>query len=272
MKPLTCAATQRRLQAFHDGELEVSDQIGVASHLEWCDGCAASLEDLQSIRTTLIALVPRRAALSHEEAAAFNSAVLSRIKVEHDVSFLVRARAVFDDLHFVYAGAGAALAAVFCVIVTLSMMRFATKERPDSLAAIVSMLATPLECEFGNDLSDASLCRERWLERFQHANEAAEQEAVFSLEAVLTKDGHLGAPRLGSRRIAPTQAKLIDGLLDAVSRSRLETAQPTQPPASASMLWLVARETVRATKPATLDVQLPPKKRASSGALRMTSA
>src|SRR5262249_19539738 len=115
MKPLTCTATRRRLQAFHDNELDVTNQIGVASHLEWCDACAASLRDLQTIRSTLVGLAPRAAALTHEEAAAFNRAILGRLKVEHDVSFFVRARAVFDDLHFVYAGAGAALAAVFCV-------------------------------------------------------------------------------------------------------------------------------------------------------------
>ena len=47
MKALTCAATRRRLQAFHDGELSVGDQIAVGAHLEWCDECAAALDDLQ---------------------------------------------------------------------------------------------------------------------------------------------------------------------------------------------------------------------------------
>jgi hypothetical protein len=161
----------------------------------------------------------------------------------------------------------------------LGMMRFATTERPDSLAGIVSMLATPLECEFGNELVEAAVCRERWVERFQRANEAAEQDAVFTLEAVLTTDQHLpnltGAHRRG-RRTAPGQVKLIEGLLDAVSRSRLESGpQPQTAPAAASSMtiWLLARETVRATKPVpALDVPLPPKKRAASltSALRIT--
>jgi hypothetical protein len=268
VKVLTCAATRRRLQAYHDRELGVSDQISVASHLEWCDQCAAMLADLQTIRATLTALGPRRTALSHDEAAAFNRAVVNRLKAEHDVSFFVRARTIFDDMHVVYAALGAAIATVICVAVTLSMMRFATtNERPDSLAAIVSMMATPLECQVGNDLLEPSVCRERWVERFQRANEAAEQEAVFSLEAVLTKDSRfawLSATHAGSRRAAAGQLKLIEGLLDSVSRSRLETGQSPQAPASPAMLWLVARETVRATKPPSLDVQLPAKKRAAS--------
>jgi hypothetical protein len=71
--------------------------------------------------------------------------------------------------------------------------------------------------------------------------------------------------------------KLIEGLLDAVTRSRLESGpQPQTPPAASSMtIWLLARETVRATKPVpALDVPLPPKKRAASltSALRITRA
>ena len=268
MKALTCAAARRRLQAYHDCELGVTDQIGVASHLEWCDECAAMLADLRAIGSALSGLAPRRAALSHDEAAALNRAVVNRLKAEHDVSFFVRIRAAFDDLHMVYAGLGAVMATVICVAVTLGMMRFATtNERPDSLAAIVSMLATPLECEMGTDLSDAGMCRERWVERFQRAHDAAEQDAVFSLEAVLTKDGHLAghaASRAHSRRVAAGQMEMIDGLLESVSRARLESGQPAPAPAAASMLWLVARETVRATKPAPLDVQLPAKKRAAS--------
>ena len=53
MKALTCAATRRRLHAFHDGELTVSDQIAVAAHLDWCDSCARALDDFQLIGVAL---------------------------------------------------------------------------------------------------------------------------------------------------------------------------------------------------------------------------
>lgn len=278
MKPLTCAATRRRLQAFHDRELPVTDQIAVGSHLEWCDQCAATLNELRMVREALHALVPRRGALSNEEAVGFNAAVVNRLKAENDRSFLVRIRGAFDDMHLVYAGLGSAVATVVCLVIMLSMMRFATNERPDSLAAIVSMLATPLECEFGNDFADASICRERWVERFQRANEAAEQDAVFTLEAVVTRQGrlaNLAVMRAGGHHAAAGQVKLIEGLLDAVTRSRLDPGQTQPAPASVNnMLWLVERETVRAVKPVPLDVPLPPKKRAASlgDPLRITRA
>jgi len=279
MKALTCNATRRLLQAFHDRELSVRDQIAVCSHLEWCDPCAERLEDLRTIRVSLNELAPRRDVLSYEEAAAFSAAVVNRLKAERDESFVVWFRSLLDEPHLLYGGLGAAVATVVCVVVMLGMMRFATTERPDSLAGIVSMLATPLECETGNETGDPAVCRERWVERFQRANEAAEQDAVFTLEAVLTTDQHLpnlnGSHRRGLRT-APGQVKLIEGLLDVVSRSRLESGQQpqTQQANSGMTIWLLARETVRATKPVpALDVPLPAKKRASlTSALRTTRA
>ena len=279
MKALTCSAARRRLQAFHDAELAVPDQIAVEAHLDWCDECAATLRDLRTMRSALHAIVPRSGALTNEDAPGFTAAVVNRLKAENDRSFIVRLRAAFDDMHFVYAGAGAAMATVACLLIMLGMMRFATNEqRPDSLAAIVSMLATPLECQVGNDPLDVSTCRERWVERFQRANELAEQDAVFTLEAVLTQQGrlqNLSLMRTSRHRAAPGQVKLIEGLLDAVTRSRLESGQAQ--PVSLSMnnmLWLVERQTVRAAKAAPIDVPLPPKKRAASLAdpLRVTRA
>ena len=191
MTQLTCTATRRLLQPFHDSELAVGDQIAVRAHVEWCDHCAADLEDLRGVATALQSLVPERLALTHEEAAVFNATVVNRLKVENDASFLAHLHEMFDDMHFVYAGFGAAAATVMCVVIMLSMMRFATDGRPDSLAALVGVMATPLECESGNDLADASGCRARWAERFQRANESAEQDTVFALESVVTRQGGL---------------------------------------------------------------------------------
>ena len=110
---------------------------------------------------------------------------------------------MFEDMRLGYAGLGAAAATAVCVVIMLSMMRFATDERPDSLAAIMNVLATPLECESGNDLTDASGCRARWAERFQRANEWAEQDAVFTIEAVVTRHGRCRAGPCSARRATP---------------------------------------------------------------------
>jgi len=166
-------------------------------------------------------------------------------------------------MHLVYAGLGAAVATAVCVVIMLGMMRFATTDRPDSLAAVMNVLATPLECESGNDITDASGCRARWAERFARANEWDEQEAVFALEAMLTRQGRLAdldvlrrATR-HHRRATAEELDVIEELLDVVSRSRLDPALTSRLP---NAIWLLEQTTVHASQqPAPLDVRLPAK-------------
>jgi hypothetical protein len=265
MTALTCAKTRRRLQAFHDRELAVADQIAVSAHLEWCDRCAEELSDLRGLRSALQALGPARPVLANVDADVFTESVVSRLKAEDDASFLSRMREMFDDMHIVYAGLGAAAATAVCIVIMLGMMRFATTDRPDSLAAVMTVLATPLECESGNDITDASGCRARWAERFARAHEWDEQEAVFALEAMLTQHGRLAnleLMRATRRHVSSGEVEVIEELLDVVSRSRLDPSLSMRLPTA---IWLLEQTTVRASKqPAPLDVPLPAKKRAST--------
>lgn len=274
MKPLTCASARRRLQAFHDRELGVADQIAVNAHLQWCDRCAADLDDLRMVSTAMHALAPRRAMLTQDEASVFTSTVVSRLQAEDDASMFTTLRQMFEDMHLVYAGLGAATATAVCLVIMLGMMRFATTDRPDSLAAVMTVLATPLECDSGNDITDASGCRARWNERFARANEWDEQEAVFALEAVVTRQGRLA--NLAVLRATPHHAALggdlqvIEDLLDVVSRSRLDPRLATR---LAIPIWLYEQTTVRASKqPPQLDVPLPAKKTASGTRARAARA
>jgi len=189
---------------------------------------------------------------------------VSRAKAERDASFVARVRGMFDDLHLVYAGFGAAMATTVCLIIMVGMMRFATSERPDSLAAMVAFLATPGSSADAIVIDAAS--HARWTARFQAANETAEQDAVFALAAVVTREGRIAdleRLRARSHKSASDDAKLIEGLLDAVSRARLEGAPVDGVPSASSILGLVTRTTVRATSGAarTLDLVLPAAKK-----------
>ena len=268
MKPLTCAATKRRLQAFYDRELAIAEQIAVGSHLEWCDHCAAALAELRGVGAVLQALAPGRVAESTEESDAFRRAVLNRAKAEREASFFVRVRGMFDDMHLVYAALGATAATVVCVVIMLSMMRFASSERPDSLAAILSVMSTPADCESGSDFMDDFGCRARFTGRFQRANEAAEEDVVFALDSIVTSKGRL--PDIDQmrarkhRRGVASQVEMIDRLLDSVWSAHIDNPN-LWAPSNGNMLRLIERATVRANKP--LDLQLPPvKKRAQAGA------
>ena len=265
MKTLSCAITQRRLQAFHDRELAVADQIAVSMHVDWCQRCARGLAEIREVGGALQTVLPGRLTLSREDAAVFTANVVNRLKAEDDASMFARMRVMFEDMRLGYAGLGATAATIVCVVIMLAMMRFAPAERPDSLRAMMTVIATPLDCD-AYDFSDTSGCRARWAERFQHANEWAEQDAVFALEIVVTRQGRLANfPVLSdvrSHHASADQAQIIDGLLDLVQQARLDQPLEMRLPTA---IYLQEQTTVRASKqPALLDVPLPlPKKRAS---------
>ena len=264
MKTLSCGATRRRLQAFHDGELAVGEQIAVSAHLEWCPRCSRALADIREVGSALQAVLPGRLTLSREDAAAFTGTVVNRLKAEDAASLLGRVRVMFSDMRLGYAGLGATVATMVCVAIVLTMMHFAPKERPDSLRAMMGVISTPLDCE-GFDFSDSTGCRARWAERFQRANEWAEQDAVFALEIVVTRQGgleNISVLRKARTHASADQMQIIDGLLDLVQQARLDQPLEMRMPTA---IYLLEQTTVHASKqPAPLDVPLPqPKKRAS---------
>jgi anti-sigma factor RsiW len=256
MTPLTCAATRRKLQAFHDGELPVCDQIDVAAHLEWCDRCATALGEMRLVRGAVRTLAPGREAFAGYDGAVFTAAVVNRAKAEREQSVVARVRHLFDDMHLVYAGLGAAAATVACLVIMLSMMRFATRERPDSLAAIVNFLANP-----GSNANPAVLdASDRspivQLPRTVDASISSEsyspqEDAVFALAAVVTREGTISNLEMlrGSGPRGKAEAQAVEKLMDAMSRARFEPAQVAGLPVAVNMVWLVARTTVRAKHP-----------------------
>jgi hypothetical protein len=282
VRVLTCAAARRRLHAFHDEELPISDQIAVAAHLEWCDTCADALAELRLLRTAIRMARPKRVVLSTEEEATLQSAVIDRVKAERIVSVGARLREMFEDMHLVYAGVGAAVATIVCVVVMLSMMRFATSERPDSLAAMVRLLASPGSNQYPVSLAamdkvlgspgyevllDSPVRMPRALdEAFSTEPVDDAGEALVTLSAVVTREGRVAnLELLNAGPSAAAEAKLVENLMGAVSRARFEPASIAGLPVAVNMVWIVAHTTVRATK-ASLDLPALPvvKKRIAS--------
>jgi hypothetical protein len=280
MKALTCAATRRRLHAFHDRELAVGDQIAVSAHLEWCDDCATVLAEFRLVRSLMRDTAPGHGVISRDEEASFQRRVVNRVKAERDASFLARARAMFDDMHLVYAGVGAAVATVVCIVIMLGMMRFATRFRPDSLAAIVNFLATPGSNENPVPV-DAHVLMPRELDGVFSTGVTSHNgaDSVFTLAAVVTREGRVANLELlhpdgSTEAAAADQAKAAEGLLTAVSRARFAPARLEGNPVAVNMVWMVAHTTVRATKHHDLELttQPAPKKRAASLSTRTTIA
>jgi hypothetical protein len=257
MKPLSCASVQRRLGAYHDDELGVADQIAVTAHLDWCERCAGSFADLQRTTAILRAGAPGREPLSCDEAAGLTVTIVNRVKAEREASFAARLRGMFEDMHLVYAGVGAAAAAVVCVVIMLGMMRFSTRERQDSLAGILNLMAAPEPIASRMVVVDAQIVMPKALAggisttgefAIRGPHETSESSTVFTLSAIVTREGRVANPELleaGSGIDGPKQVKR---LLDAASRARLEPAkrEGLPVPVAVNMVWLVSHTTVRA--------------------------
>jgi hypothetical protein len=267
-----CRLVRRQLQAFHDRELSLGDQMAVEAHLQRCAECEGLAADLTALRGVLRLKAPGRSMRFVDDAESLVGAVVGRLQAEHAASFVAGVRQSFEDMHLIYAAFGAAAATLACAVVLVSMFRFGAAERPDSLAAMVAFLSTP------GSSSQAPIDNQvqiRWTERFKQANEAAEQDAVFTLAAVVTRGGRHGAMEHFKhlQRRAPDEADLIQGLLDAVARARFASESPYRS-AAPNMLWLLTQTTVRAakTQPVELIVPAAPRKRsAQNGRARATA-
>jgi anti-sigma factor RsiW len=233
MTRLGCTAARRLLDAYHDGELSIEKQIAVDAHLESCAECGEWLEELRLLRSALRASAPH--ASPNDDTAVFATTVVSRWKAEREASLVSQVASMFDDLHLVYAGLGATVATAACVVGMLGMMRFATLGRPDSLGAVVTFLSMP-GISANLPVVDNEI-ETRWTARFRQANAVTEQNAVFALQDVVTKQGRRAGP-------SNEDLKRIESLLDGLSRARFRQ-EVDRAPTAPNMVWVVARTTVR---------------------------
>lgn len=122
MTLLTCAAVQRRLQAFHDRELQVADLIAIEGHLHDCPPCARDLTELQTVGNALrLAAAPAPS----DDWTGVRSSVISRMRAEAHESWTACVRRAFDDLHLLWIGLASTAATCLCAAAVLSMLHFA---------------------------------------------------------------------------------------------------------------------------------------------------
>jgi len=251
MKVLSCTSARRRLQAYHDDELSVGQQIEVDAHLEACDECAAVLEELDLLRSALRAATPGRRSLTAEEHAGFHASVVNRVGAEQRMSVSVRLRSMFEDMHFVYAGLGAAGATVSCIAIMLSMMNFAALTNPgfnqNPVVVDASMLVNAWPAAVTPNPMPGVLDQ-----GFDGRSEAAD-DGAFTLSAVVTREGRLVNlevhPENGQTPAAgSSQARAVQTMLGAMSQARFEPARVAGLPIAVNMVWLMTHTTVRGTE------------------------
>lgn len=245
MTLLTCAAVRRRLQAFHDRELPVAEQIAIESHLHDCPPCTRDLREVQQVGDLLrLAAAPGPA----DDWTGLQPGVISRMRAEEHESWPARTARAFDDLHLVWIAVASTAATFVCAASVLSMLHFASPERGDSLAAMITVMAAPS----GSDLNPARLDRyirvpsvpENGVVYATLENRIVdERDLMVAMSAVVTREGKLSG--LSVLNKAAHDGTDVTDLVNALSESRLEPAQYGDTPVAVNLVWLLAQTTVK---------------------------
>ena len=254
MTLMTCAAVQRRLQAFHDRELPVDETISIQQHVVECPPCARDLRAMRSVGDALrLAAAPAPA----DDWAGVQAGVISRMRAEAHESFGARARRFLDDLHLVWIGLASASATVVCAGTVLSVLQFAPAPgRVDSLAAIISVLSAP----GGSDLNPTALDGRNLYggpmviqaPKVPHDSvvyatlETAlidEEDMVVPMSANVTREG-----RLSELRALEVTDEDVRALIHKLSNGRMEPMRYGGNPVAVNYVWLLAHTTVKPGK------------------------
>jgi hypothetical protein len=248
MTLLTCSAVRRRLAAFYDRELPVTDLIAVEGHVNDCAECAQELRELAGLGDALrLASAPGPA----DDWTGLTSAVVNRMNAEHEASLGARASRLFEDLHLVWIGLASTTASLLCAAIALGTMTASMPARHDSLAGVFAVMAAPS----GSDLNPARLdyryilpsvpqdsVVQRTLETSVLSDNVSGSDSMLAIRAVVTREGSvedLSVLRNDSDRRHATS------ILEAISQARLQPAELEGSPVAVRLVWLVAQTTVR---------------------------
>jgi hypothetical protein len=251
MTLLTCAAVQRRLQAFHDRELPVGETIAVEHHICECPPCTRELRVLQSVGEALrLAASPGPS----DDWTGLQPGVISRMRAEAHESWAARARRALDDVHLVWIGFASAAATVACAATVLSLLHFAAPERNDSLAAFIHVMGAEPGSNENPALLDgrnmnsgpmrpqAPTVPQNGVVFATLENALMSEDIMVPLAANVTREGRLSGLKVLSNGVDGGE---IQALVDALSRGRFEPALFAGDPIAVNLVWVVAHMTVK---------------------------
>ena len=254
MTIMTCAAVQRRLQAFHDRELPVGETIAVEHHVATCPPCARDLREMRHLGDALrLAAAPSPS----DDWAGVQGSVISRMRAEANEAWPARARRFVDDLHLVWIGFASAAATVVCAGTVLSMLQVAPQPvRGDSLATMLAVAASGgaelstsvLEDRnpvFGGPMSVQAPSVPHNGVVFATLENALTQteDRMLPLSASVTREGRVSELRALSNEYGEDQA--VRALIHGLSGGQLEPAQYGGDPVAVNYIWVVAHTTVK---------------------------
>jgi hypothetical protein len=242
-----CTDVRERLEAFYDGELAVNERIAIQNHLGECVACALAAEELGTLGASLRELAAQVAAHAADEPLRISARVVERLRVEEQFSMRSQVVALFQDMHLVWAGLGATVATMICVIGSASVLHAAHQQQPGSFANVISILASPGSNENPMRLNYEMLVAPKDYARplgvMASPIEMTEEEAEYALSAVVSREGRVqGVEVINQSR---SKDRSVNAMLNEAYRVRFAPAQARGDAVAVSMVWLVASTTVK---------------------------
>ena len=244
MSHLDCRRVRPLVPAYHDGELPMELRVRVQAHLRSCRGCLAERQRLSDVGHLL-----RHATTSGrpDDHGRLERHVLARLQAERATTWSGRFNRLFEDMHLVWAAAGATAATMIIVCAVVAVMALALRERPASMAWIIDGMASP-----GSNRNPVSVDGRMLLPRSEPgalvSTPLGSGDMVVALSAVVTREGRVGSLELlrpDTRRLPVAERELLE-LLDAAAQARFEPARAVGgAPVAVNLVWLVAHTTVR---------------------------
>jgi anti-sigma factor RsiW len=259
MHVLDCDRVREHLQAYHDGELSIDEQVLVQGHLRDCVACAIQAAEFEELGEGLRAISTTLHDRTASDAAHLPGAVLERLRVERQFSLGTQVRALFDDMHFVWAALGATCALLLCLFASVGVLQAASRERPDSLAGIITFLANP-----GSNANP--VVPDRWMllprAQFEEPMPLTDEDSVLALSAVVTREGRVQNLELlvaEQARTLQVKPEVVLAMLNAAASAKFHPAQAGGSPVAVNLVWLVATTTVRGSLDYDMYLVNPPR-------------
>ena len=234
-----CLDVRERLEAFHDSELSIDERIAIQEHLTECSSCNAAATDLIELSATLRDFAAVVGEDQPVEALGIPSRVVERLKVEEAFSIRAQITEWFQDMHLVWAGLGASAATAICVIGSASVLHAANQERPNSMARVIAVLASPgsndnpirlnYDMEAPRAVTDAGI-------------DMAEEEGEYTLSAVVSREGRVQGVEMINQ---PAHRAGVNAMLNEAYRMKFAPATARGDAVAVSVLWLVSNTTVK---------------------------
>ncbi len=246
IRVIGCDTARGLLSGFVDRELGTPEQVALDAHLRWCATCGAHAEDLVTIGTFVRLGAAAMSPGDAGDLVGLRAGVLGRLTAESSQTWGAMCYRALAEPKAFYAGIGATLGVMGCLLLTMGVVSVTDKRAADSMAAIMDTLSRPGSdgnpVALGGGVAPPRLALPRLFDDSPELMDLPEGDSVFAVATQVTRDGRVAGFEI--LRTGPEPMDLVR-FNDAVARARFTPAQSGGAAVAVNMLWLFANTTVR---------------------------